>query len=244
MIGMGIYIVITWVHITLNISGKNYIEGTVDNSNARIEFYVDSSMIAKIVNFQMVMDTTDTILEKKGFLIDFKKKKAYFIDFLTGEEKVESLSDEWEYLAETSLKAIGTMECKGFELKLSDSTHGNFNAQVKNILNGTLLQISGQVELLPIRNSISAVFNYVPNGFSNPLIRYMAIPVATGEVILGELIKALQGRIISKGYFMLSMKAIGEVNGRKMFESSYKVDKIEVLPEKKGLPIIKQFIGS
>ncbi len=234
--------IVTWIHISLNVSGKSYMEPPA-TAHATVNFYVDTTMVIKTMDFQMVLGGEDTVVEKNGFLLDFRNGRAYSMDFVTGERHVDTLSEDWEYLASSSLKPMGDVECKDFSLDFIDSTHAKFSATVVRKDDDKVTKFHGNVTLLPIHSNLADLLTHQPPGYKNKIVEFMAIPVTTGELVMGSIMKALHGRIISKGYFMLSLESQEVINDKKYLENRMRVTKFEEVPYNEVAPLVNKFVG-
>ncbi len=240
-------IAISWVHVSFEIEGHNTQAGMVmhsaRNAISTVNFYVDTSMVIKIMDFNMIMaDGKDTVKEKNGFLIDFSKDSVYTMDFIANSKMQSELTDEWDYLAMTSAQPSISAELKDFTMKMKDSTHAEIKAVVlRHDIGDIEITLEGVAELTPITDSMKKLMNYHPDSSSIPLIDYMSIPVTTGEEVFGRVMKALNRDILDKGYFVITMNLTGTVKGKKMFTIDMEVTKFEHIPHTAVLPIIKKF---
>ena len=247
MVNLILAIAISWVHVTFEVEGHNTSAGiaihSARNAISTIDFYVDTSMVIKLMDFNMITaDGQDTIKEKNGFLIDFSKDSVYTIDFIANSKASSQLTDEWDYLAMTSAKPSISAELKDFELKMKDSTHAEVKAViVRHDIGDISITLEGVAELTPITDSMKKLMNYKPNSTTIPLIDYMAIPVTIGEAIFGRVMKALDKEILDKGYFVTNMNLTGIGRGKSVFTMDMEVLKLEYIPREAVLPIIQEF---
>ncbi len=240
---------LSWYHIAYKLEGHPVDMGkkmyTAREATATTDFYVDSNTVVKIMDFMMVTaDEKDTIREKKGFLIDFKKDSVYTRDFLSGERESFKLSGEWDYLAESSLLPSGTYKCKKFDIKMIDSTHAQFDISIiDRENNNALVKLHGIMELMPLNSSMMAFLTYKPDSdvSSNHLINYLAIPVTTAEAIFGEVMKQISKRIVSKGYFVKALHSKATVRGKGLFAQNMRVTSFEQLPDSSVARVVEEF---